>query len=75
MYMYFVITENGQFFLKAHSGGKEKEYKFFLDPEKKMYHLKENYSDTGIPITIENEILTEETKEHIMIYELTNELD
>ena len=75
MYMFIEITEDGQFFLKVHSGGAEKEYRYFFDPEEMRDHLKEDHSDEGTPVTIENGVLTEETKDHTMIYELTNEPD
>ena len=38
------------------------------------YYLKPDHSDEGIPITIENGVITEETEDHLMIYELTDEL-
>lgn len=58
MYMFSDITYDGQFSLKVHSGGADKEYKYFLDTEEKKYHLKADYSDEGIPIMIENGVLT-----------------
>jgi len=39
------------------------------------YHLKADFSDEGTPITIENGVITEETKDHLMVYELTDELE
>ena len=75
MYMYFELTEDGKLFLKAHTILAEKEYEYFLDPEEMRYHLKEDYSDEGIPITISDGVLKEETKDHLMVFELTDELD
>ena len=39
------------------------------------YYLKEDHSDKGTSISIENGVLTEETEDHLMIYELANERD
>ena len=74
-YMFFEITEDGQFTLKAHAGGKEKVYKYFLDPEQMKYYLKADHSDEGTPITIEDGKLTEESENHLMVYKITDELD
>lgn len=74
-YMFFEITEDGQFSLKVHAGGKEKMYRYFLDPEQLKYYPKADHSDKGTPITIENGVLTEESENHLMVYEITNELD
>ena len=75
LYMFFEITAEGQFFMKAHAGLAEKKYEYFLDPAEMKYHLKEDYSDEGILISIREGVITEETKDHLMIYELTDELD
>ena len=73
--MFIEITEDGQFSLKAHTGAAEKEYKYYFDTEKMEYHLKEDGSDKGMAITIENGVITEKTEDHLMVYELTDELD
>lgn len=75
LYMYFEITEDGQFSLKAHTGAAEKEYVYYFNTEKMEYYLKEGGSDKGIPIKIENGVITEKTEDHLMVYELTDELD
>ena len=73
-YLYLEITEDGQFVLHAHAGGKEKTYKYYLDPRQMRYYLNADFSGDGIPITIENGILTEESDNHRMVYEITDEL-
>lgn len=75
LYMYFEITAEGQFCLKAHAGGVDKEYKYYLDPLEMKYYLKEDHSDAGTRITIEGGILTDETDNYLMVYERTDELD
>ena len=74
MYMFFEITEDGRFCLKVHTPGADKEYEYFLDPLKMRYYLKADHSDAGTPITIMDGVLTEETEDHLMVYELTDEL-
>lgn len=74
-YMAFEITEEGRFALKAHTPMGNKEYEYFFDPAEMRYYQNEDRSDEGIPVTIENGVLTEETKDHLMIYRLTHELD
>lgn len=74
-YTYFEITETGNLYLKAHAGGKEKVYEYFLDPKEMKYYLKPDHSGQGIAISIENGVLKEESENHLMIYELTDELD
>ena len=37
------------------------------------YHLKEDMSDEGTPVTIEDGVLTEKTADHLMVYRLTEE--
>lgn len=71
--MFIGITEDGGFSLTAHAGGSEKKYEYFFDPEEMKYFLKEEHSDKGTSISIENGVLTEETEDHLMVYELTNE--
>ena len=73
LYMVFEITADGKCFMKAHAGQGEKQYEYFLNPEEMKYHLKEDNSDAGTPIRIENGVLTEETKDHCMVYELMDE--
>ena len=73
--MFIGITEDGGFSLTAHAGGSEKKYIYFFDPEEMKYFLKEEHSDKGTSISIENGVLTEETEDHLMIYELANERD
>ncbi len=75
MYMYFEITADGKFLLKVHTAAAEKEYEYFFDPSEMRYHLKADHSDEGIPVAVGNGIITEETKDHLMVYELTDELD
>ncbi len=75
MYMFFDISADGQFFLKVHTENGDKAYEYFFSPEEMKYHTKADSSDEGIPITIENGVLTEETKDHLMVYEQTDELD
>ncbi len=75
MYMFFEITADGKFYLKARTSAAKKDYEYFLDPEEMKYHLKADFSDEGMPITIGNGVLMEETKDHLMVYELTDELD
>ena len=73
-YMFFEITEDGKFSLKARAGEAEKEYEYYFDPTEMKYHLKADLSDAGTPITIGNGVLTEKTEDHLMVYELTDEL-
>lgn len=75
LYMYFDISEDGRFVLRACGGGKEKEYEYFLDPVEMKYYLKPDHTGTGTPITIKNGVLTEQSEDHLMVYELTDELD
>ena len=75
LYMFFEITADGKFFLNAHSSGAEKKYEYFFDPVEMRYHLKADCSDEGTAVTIGNGVLTEETGDHLMVYELTDELD
>lgn len=75
LYMFFEITSDGKFFLTAHTGMGEKEYEYFLDTAEMKYHLKADHSDEGTSITIENGVITEQTKDHLMVYELTEELN
>ena len=75
LYMYLEITPDERFFLKLHTNNGEKEYNYFFDAENMKYHMKEDLSDAGTPIRIENGIITEETNDHLMIYELTEELN
>ena len=75
LYMYLEITEDGKFLLKAHGGGMDKEYEYFFNHTEMKYYLKPDYSDAGTPITIKYGVITEETDNHLMVYELTNELD
>ena len=74
-YMFFEITEDGQFALKTRAGGNEKVYKYYLDPGQMKYYLKADHSDMGTPITIKNGILTDESENYQMVYEITDELD
>ena len=67
LYMYFEITAEGKFCLKAHAGDVDKEYKY--------YYLKEDRSDAGTRIMIGDGVLTDETDNYLMVYELTDELD
>lgn len=53
----------------------EKEYEYFLDPAEMKYHLKADHSDEGTSITIENGVITEQTEDHLMVNELTDELN
>ena len=39
------------------------------------YYLKEDHSDAGTRIMIEDGVLTDETDNYLMVYELTDELD
>ena len=71
--MLFEITEDGKFSLIACSGATEKRYEYFFDPAEMKYHMKADFSDEGTPIIIENGVLTEETKDHLMVYELVEE--
>ena len=52
----------------------EKEYEYFFDPDDMKYYLKAAHSDEGTAITIENGVITEQTKDHLMVYELTDGL-
>ncbi len=61
--------------MTAHTGMEEKKYEYFLDPVEMKYHLKEDCSDEGISVIIGNGVLREEAKDHLMVYELTDELD
>ena len=74
MYMFMEITADGRFFLKAHTPMGEKVYEYFFDPEEMKYYLKADRSSEGTPISIDNGLLTEETNNHLMVYELTDEL-
>ena len=75
MYMFIEITEDGRFFLKVHTVLAEKEYEYYFDPVEMKYHMEADWSDEGIPITINDGVLREETKDHLMVYELTDELN
>ena len=75
VYMFFEITPDGKFSLKARSGGAEKEYRYFLEPSEMKYYLKEDHSDAGTQIMIEDGMIYEGDENHMMIYELTDELD
>ena len=75
MYIFFNISADGKFIMKVHTPAAEKEYEYFLDTEEMKYYTKADKSDDGTPINIENGILKEETKDHLMVYELTDELD
>lgn len=74
-YTYFEITEEGKFLMKAHAGGKEKVYEYFVDAQEMKYYLKPNHSGQGTSFRIENGVITEESDNHLMVYELTDELD
>ncbi len=39
------------------------------------YYLKEDHSDAGTQIMIEDGMIYEEDENHMMIYEMTDELD
>ena len=65
---------DGKFSLTAHTAMGEKEYEYFFDPDDMKYYLKADHSDEGTAITIENGVITEQTKDHLMVYELTDEL-
>ena len=75
-YQIIEITADGRYIIKSHTSvcGGDKEYGYFLDPEKMEYHFKEDFSDWGTTITIENGVLTEKTSNFIMVYRLTDEL-
>ena len=75
-YQIIEITADGRYIIKSHTSvcGGDKEYGYFLDPEKMEYHFKEDFSDWGTTITIENGVLTEKTSNYIMVYRLTDEL-
>ena len=75
MYMLFEISADGKFALRAHTPLGEKEYTYFFDPAEMKYHLKADFSDAGTSVIIENGVITEETADHLMVYELTDELD
>lgn len=75
LYMFFEITADGRLLLTAHTAVAEKVYEYYLDPADMRYHLTADLSDEGTPITIEDGVLTEETADHLMVYELTDELD
>ena len=74
-YNYFEITDDGKFTMIAHAGGKEKAYEYFLDPQEMKYYLKPDHSGQGTAIRIENGVITEESENHLMVYERTDELD
>ena len=74
-YMYFEITGTGQLFLKAHAGDVEKVYEYYLYPKEMKYYFKPDHSGQGTAISIENGVLKEESENHLMLYELTDELD
>lgn len=75
LYMFIEIGEDGSFVLKVRSGSKEKRFTYHLDPSEMKYYLTADHSGVGMPITIENGILTDEADDHLMVYELTDELD
>ncbi len=74
-YMYLELTDAGKLFLKAHAGNMEQEHEYFLDVQEMKYYMKPDHSGQGISISIENGVLKEESDNHLMIYELTDELD
>lgn len=73
LYMLFEITPGGKCFLKAHSATAEKKYEYYFDPCSMRYHLKEDMSDEGTHIMIEDGLLTEDASDHLMAYRLTGE--
>ncbi|MBQ6595253.1 MAG: hypothetical protein IJH78_06335 [Clostridia bacterium] len=73
--MFIEITADGSFFMQIHTPAGEKRYDYFPDPAEMRYYLKEDRSDGGTPFTIENGVLTEETGDHLMVYELTDGSD
>ncbi len=73
-YMYFEITEDGRLILHAYAGGKDKQYAYHYDPAAMEYHVKADRSDRGTPLVAENGTLVEKTEDHLMVYELTDEL-
>lgn len=75
LYMYMEIGEDGSFCLKVRSGSNEKTFTYYLDPSEMKYYLTADHSGVGMPITIENGILTDEAEDHLMVYELTDGLD
>ena len=72
LYMILELKEDGKLVLRAHTDMAEKEHEYFFDPAEMRYHLKADHSDEGIPVTIGNGVLTEETDDHLMVYELTD---
>lgn len=74
LYMFLEITEDGKFLMTAHTMAGDRQYEYFLDPETMKYHLKADHSDAGISVSIENGAITEETADHLMVYERTDEL-
>lgn len=66
-YMFFEITEDGKFSMTAHTPMGEKEYEYSFDPVEMKYYQKADHSDAGIPVTIENGVLTEKTADHLMV--------
>lgn len=74
LYLFIEITAEGGFSLTAHAGGADKQYPYFFEPEEMKYYLSADHSDKGTAITIENGVLTEETEDHLMVYELTEDL-
>ena len=75
LYLFYEITEDGKFSMTAHSGGAEKRYQYYLNPEEMKYYTKADFSGVGVPFTIENGVFREETPDHLMVFELTSELD
>ena len=75
LYLFYEITEDGQFGMTARSGEVEKRYQYYLNPEEMKYYTQANFSGTGVPFTIENGVFREETPDHLMVFELTSELD
>lgn len=75
LYIFIEITAEGKFALTAHAGAVDKEYLYFFDPEEMKYLIKEDFSDKGTSITIGNGVLTDKTEDHLMVYELTGDLD
>ena len=54
---------------------KENAYEYFLDPQEMKYYLKPDHSGQGTAIRIENGVITEESENHLRVYERTGELD
>ena len=74
LYMLFEITPDARILFTAHKGDAEKVFTYYLDPAEMKYYTTPDHAREGIQIRVEDDVLTEESPNHLMVYVRTDEV-